>query len=198
MKEATSLEDEKRALLEQIHASRENYRRMLTKPDTRSRKLIGGATTSTYQPQHFPRSMTMRWLVGHPYLSMAAVATMAAATMLGTRTAKKAVTYRKDRSGKHLSTGQAYRKPSSEMEAVGTRRTARTRSTDFPQHRNSVQPMSTARKAFTGAITLGAMLLRDPRKMQAVTSAVTAAAAYIQSRRTRRPVKHQTHAVRVK
>jgi hypothetical protein len=199
MKQTTSLEDERRALLEQIHSSRETYRRMLTGSDSRSRsrKLMGSSTAAgVHQPQHFPRSMTMRSIMEHPYMSAAAVTAIA---MLGTRTAKSAVTHRSHaHPNQEWQKGRAYRPPAASSEATGRPRTARTRSTDFPQYSNRSKPMTVARSAFTGLATLAAMLLRDPRKMQAATSAITAATTFIQSRRSRRPARHHTHTVRVK
>lgn len=70
-----TLEEERRALLEQIEASRNVYRRMLTgnppqanfkSPQTGARSMLG---------PDFPRSHTMRWLIAHRWqLALGALA----------------------------------------------------------------------------------------------------------------------------
>jgi hypothetical protein len=67
MKHGSSLEQERQALLEQIHASRQAYRRLLTEADAEE---FAHETNALYSDpaQGFPRSMTVRWIMQHPYL----------------------------------------------------------------------------------------------------------------------------------
>ncbi|MET0962683.1 MAG: hypothetical protein ABWY05_07675 [Noviherbaspirillum sp.] len=71
------LEERRDALLARIHASRESYRQQMLGVDA-------GQSTPTMQqmmkdPQThpFPRSQTMRWLLGHPLLIAGGVAAVA-------------------------------------------------------------------------------------------------------------------------
>ena len=77
MRQADSLEEERQTLLEQIHASRVVYRRMLTHPD------MPGDSDAMHDihsddavddARKFPRSKTMRWVIHHPYLTTLTVA----------------------------------------------------------------------------------------------------------------------------
>lgn len=75
MKHASSLQEEREALLEQIHASRSAYRRMLTQEDTEEyARSVSAANAHNADPSHnFPRSKTVRWIMQHPYLSASLV-----------------------------------------------------------------------------------------------------------------------------
>lgn len=190
----TSLEDEKRALLDQIHSSRETYRRML-KHDARDENIIEGNVVNIGHMDRFPRSMTMRWIVQHPYMSAAAVAAVA---LLGTRSARTAITDQVSRVNRRLHANAATMRPAMSHDVAGSRRTARTRSTDFQASGNMSRPMSIARSMFTGLITAGAMLLRDPRKMKAASNAFSAAAKFVRERRPRRSNQRAVQVVHVK
>ena len=61
-----SLEEERRALLEQIAASRAIYRRMLTESPT---TIQAESYPRPTMPADFPRSQAIRWIKNHPWLS---------------------------------------------------------------------------------------------------------------------------------
>ncbi len=92
MKRGPSLQAEKEALLEHIHASRAAYRRMLTDLNTAEQQKFENkvARLAPEQPG-FPRSMTVRWVMKHPYLSALAVAGTTALIAIGPRRAAKAI-----------------------------------------------------------------------------------------------------------
>lgn len=196
MKQNTSLEDERQALLEQIHSSREIYRRMLTQSDKTENTTIEGNIVDVSRVERFPRSMTMRWIVQHPYVTGAAAAAVVA--LLGSRTTRTAIVHGTTSITHRLRGKTATMRPLVSNEISGTRRTARTRSTDFTTNANASKPMALARSVFTGLATAAAMLLRDPRKLRAATNAFSAAAGYVRTRRSRRPDKRQGQVVHVK
>ena len=68
-----SLEEERRALLEQIAASRAIYRRMLTDSPTTSQAESYPRPT---MPADFPRSQAIRWIKNHPWLSACGLAAL--------------------------------------------------------------------------------------------------------------------------
>lgn len=75
--EGGPLEEQRDALLARIHASREAYRQEMRAVE------ISAATPSTHELVHhdtlaypFPRSQTMRWLLGHPLLIAGGVAAL--------------------------------------------------------------------------------------------------------------------------
>ena len=68
-----SLEEERRALLEQIAASRAIYRRMLTESPTTSQAESYPRPT---MPADFPRSHAIRWIKNHPWLSACGLAAL--------------------------------------------------------------------------------------------------------------------------
>lgn len=75
MKNLATLEEEKRALLARMQSSRAEYHRLLTHSDARPTAPPDRSPTT---PEGFPRSMTMRWIIDHPYaLVFAAVAVVA-------------------------------------------------------------------------------------------------------------------------
>ncbi|WP_233561805.1 hypothetical protein, partial [Halorubrum sp. Atlit-28R] len=140
-------------------------------------------------------SMTMRWIVQHPYASAAAGAAVA---LVGTRSAKTAISHRSSQPNRSLHSRSAYLLPETSREVSGTRRTARTRSTDFQANNSTSKSAVLARNLFTGLATAAAMLLRDPRKMQVAANAFSTVTKFVQSRRTRRPNKNQAQVVRTK
>jgi hypothetical protein len=194
MKQSTSLEEERRALLEQIHASRETYRRMLTKSGSRNNDIIDVDIVDAGRPHRFPRSMTMRWLTRHPYMSAAVVVGVA---LLGARSAKTAIMHRTGRQGHMSRHNVAYRRPTPSVDVSAPRRTARTRSTDFPSSGAS-RPAAIARSAITSLVTIGAMLMRDPAKMQAASRAFEAASRFVRSRRAQHADNRHVEIVRTK
>jgi hypothetical protein len=92
MKHGPSLQEERDALLEHIHASRAAYRRMLTEVNTAEEQKLDNriAKLAPEQPG-FPRSMTVRWIMKHPYLSALAVAGTAALVVIGPRRAMQTI-----------------------------------------------------------------------------------------------------------
>lgn len=196
MKQNTSLEDERRALLDQIHSSREIYRRMLTQSDKSQHTIIEGRVVDASRDEHFPRSMTMRWIVQHPYMMGAAAA--AAVALLGSRRARTAIVHGTASATQRLRGKTATMRPVVSSEVAVPRRTARTRVTDFPASSNTSKPMAIARSVFTGLATAAAMMLRDPRKMRTATNAFSAAAGFVRARRSRRPDKGHVQVVHVK
>jgi hypothetical protein len=76
MRQAPSLEEERRALLAQIESSREAYRHMLHPRNTVTESPASGAARHLQAAAPFPRSATMRWIMDHPYLSALAVASV--------------------------------------------------------------------------------------------------------------------------
>lgn len=101
MKRANSLEEERQALLEQIHSSRAAYRRMLAQydaPEDSAGSAAYGADSRLDSKPHvsgmpgaFPRSMTMRWIIGHPWAIAGAVAGVVALAAVGPRRIKRGV-----------------------------------------------------------------------------------------------------------
>lgn len=195
MSQNTSLEDEKRALLEQIHSSRETYRRMLTKSDTPKRGIVVNNVVNVGQMGDFPRSATMQWIVQHPYASAAVVTAVA---LLGARSAKTAIAQRGGRTIRQLPGNAAYMRSAVDNDAGRSRRTARTRSSDFAANNTVSKPMAIARSVFTGLATAAAMLVRDPKKMRAAANAFSAAAGFVRTRRSRQLQQRTVQTVRVK
>jgi hypothetical protein len=195
MKQTKALEDEKRALLEQIHSSRETYRRMLTKSETPTRGVVVDNVVNIGQMEYFPRSMTMRWIVQHPYASAAVVVAVA---LLGTRSAKSVISHRTGRSNRQLQGKSADMRPAVSSDAATSRRTARTRSTDFMATSNASKPRTIARSVITGLATAAAMMMRDPRKMRAAANVFAAAAGFVRARRSRQSPQRVVQTVRVK
>lgn len=68
-----SLEEERRALLEQIAASRAIYRRMLTESPT---TIQAESYPRPTMPADFPRSQAICWVKNHPWLSACGLAAL--------------------------------------------------------------------------------------------------------------------------
>lgn len=135
----TSLEEERRALLEQIEASRAVYRRMLTgEPETLPPRVTPEATHSSDQPVHW-LARSRQWAVDHPLLvaSAAALIVLAVPQLLAWR-----------------------------------------RAAARPAHRSAAHPADrqTEQRLSAGAIarpllSTALLLLRDPRRLQALARA---------------------------
>jgi hypothetical protein len=92
MKHGPSLEEERDALLEHIHASRAAYRRMLTEVNAvEEQKFQNEASRLAPEQPGFPRSRTMRWIIKHPYLAALAAAGTTALIVIGPRRVVKMV-----------------------------------------------------------------------------------------------------------
>jgi hypothetical protein len=189
MKHAHSLEEERQALLEQIHASREAYRRMLMQSDAHSDAFEGKNTESHMslvgKDTGFPRSITIRWFMQHPYVCAAvAAAIVVVAPLAGRKLATRRTA---------ASVNTAVNKSRAVAGDVSrTRRTARTRSTDIRSTDvagSSVAPAGlvvAGRAATTGLATAAMMILRDPAKMRTAAKLFSGIVGFLQARRSRR------------
>lgn len=156
MKQAMSLEEEKRRLLEQLENSRAVYRRMLTDSEE---PVYGEASPVIYDsyshavtyPRSFPQSQTMRWIMRHPYLFAAGAAALVVAGKKGL-----------SNSGKKPAKRAA---PEAESDSA------------------SVKKGIAATTLGTSLVTTAAMVLRNPAQMQALMRAVGMAVNYYKSRR---------------
>jgi hypothetical protein len=79
---SNSLEDERRAILERMSASRESYRNMFAHEDKHEHERADEALS-------FPRSHTFKFITRHPYYT--SLAALAAVGMLPKGSVKKAV-----------------------------------------------------------------------------------------------------------
>jgi hypothetical protein len=170
MKHAQSLEEERKALLDQIHMSRDNYRRMLHQTEMEHAE----AAAERYADSHsdrFPRSATMRWVMDHPYVIAAGVAGLVLMAPRGVRRRIGAVA----------------------VPALGTMAPALGSMAPMLRSvlpaRVAASPSKTAAAgtaAATGMATLASvvtMLLRDPARMRLAARAFTTAMGYMRKRR---------------
>jgi len=173
MKHGPSLEEERRALLERIHSSRASYRRMLMEIDEeqearvhhRAEQIAGGDPA-------FPRSMTMRWLVTHPYASLAAVALVAAGTPLAVRAVGK---WRREQESRRYMAVAAAPQPAASRGYYAP-----------PVYAQPASPrpaVAAIRAAATSLTAIAAMILRDPAKMRMTMRLASNAAAWARQRR---------------
>lgn len=79
---SNSLEDERRAILERMSASRETYRNMFARKESHEHERVDEAHV-------FPRSHTFKLITRHPYYST--LAALAAVALLPRGSVKKAV-----------------------------------------------------------------------------------------------------------
>lgn len=160
MKQAMSLEEEKRRLLEQLENSRAVYRRMLTDSDApvygeAAPVIYDGYSHAVRYPRSFPQSQTMRWIMRHPYLFAAGAAALVVASKKGLSKSRK------------KSTQHAAQQPAREVE----------------QDSSSIKKGIAATTLGTSLVTTAAMVLRNPAQMQALMRAVGMAVNYYKSRR---------------
>lgn len=208
-----SLEEQRNALLEQIHASRTVYRRMLTQgesietasahehaaagtdireEDAANSTVKAARTRRTIRTQgsesEFPRSTTMRWVMQHPFYTAAAIVGIAMLIPKTARIGKKAGG--KLASRKHR---KAASHPSAAM-APQAHAYGPPSQNGYPQTVYIQQPASTKTGALAGVaafggtaltsiITIATMVLRDPAKMQMAMKAFSSASAYLHKRR---------------
>lgn len=179
MKPSTSLEQEREALLEQIHSSRAAYRRMLAQYD-QPEEWAGSAAYGNDKriapkevhvrgmPAAFPRSRSLRWAYSHPWAIAGVVAGLVALAAVGPR-----------RIGKGVDTVR-HRLRRNEPQPVvqsGPWRGA-------PVVREVVvQKPSTAGAALAGMMGLATMALRDPQRMRMAIQTASNAWRWVQSRR---------------
>lgn len=205
MKRAMSLEEERQALLEQIHSSRAAYRRMLAQydePGHNRQSSHGVAHVHVSQkvrgmPAAFPRSMTMRWILEHPYAVAGVAAGVVALLAIGpgrvARTVRSApglapLTRKlQDRLG---------RAGSNNASITGNRVAPRSQFAGPPPVREVVveKKASTTGAAIASVAGLASMVLRDPAKMRMVARAASAAGEWLRNRRA--PPAHRPPATR--
>lgn len=178
MKNAPSLEEERRALLEQIHASRDAYRRMLTEQDMQE-AAAENRLHALNGTGDFPRSSTIRWIIQHPYLTVAAVA---GAAVAAPKLARSVARWRSGMSG--------YQSPAYAARHNATQPVVRTA---MPEHlmadQKATAPKRLAvlgRSAITSLVAMASMALRDPAKMRMATRLFSLAAGFVSARRARR------------
>jgi len=70
------LEEQRDALLARIHASREAYRKQVQTVEVSTPAPTMHALMHEHDTHPFPRSQTMRWLLGHPLLIAGGVAAL--------------------------------------------------------------------------------------------------------------------------
>jgi hypothetical protein len=180
MKQHSSLQDERRVLLEQIHASRSSYRRMLMESNKLEEKKPAGRLNSIIKVKGFPQSSAINWLVQRPYLSVAAAA---AVIFIGQKIVRTTI---RRRSTVNRSPGVVQQRGKAGKPIPGRRSTDRIAYTGAAQY--GAQPsrlVVAGRAAFTGLATVAAMLLRDPSKMREAARMFALAKNYVQERRRR-------------
>jgi|GEM_PF-3582887 len=179
MKHGPSLEDERRALLEHIHSTRSSYRRMLMEIDEEEEARVHHrAEQIAGDDPAFPRSMTMRWLVAHPYASLAAVAVVAAGTPFAIRALAK---WRRDQENQRFIAANAGAVP---VAPPGTAASHAYYPAPVYVKQTSPQPAVAAiRAAATSLTAVAAMVLRDPAKMRMAMRLASNAAAWMRQRR---------------
>jgi hypothetical protein len=176
MKTNTSLQDERLALLEQIHASRMSYRRMLTETDKPESTPQAGRVHNIVKRNGSSRTNAINWVTKHPYLSIAAASAL---IFMGQRIVRTAVK-RKNASSLHSEPAQ---RPGTTGKSIPARRsTDRIGQAHLPAL--AAKPSRIA-AAFTGLATVAAMVLRDPAKMRVATRMFSIANSFVQQRRHR-------------
>lgn len=156
MKQAMTLEEEKRRLLEQLENSRAIYRRMLTDSDAPIYDEAHPVIYDSYSPmaaypRSFPQSQTMRWIMRHPYLFAAGAAALVVAGKKGL--------------------GASGKKPAKQA--------ASERESEISGVRKGIAATTLG----TSLVTTAAMVLKNPAQMQALMRAVGMAVNYYKSRR---------------
>ncbi len=177
MKPTTSLEQEREALLEQIHSSRAAYRRLLAQYDEpehsagsaaygNDNRLAPRKVQVRGMPQEFPRSRSLQWVLSHPWAVAGTAAGLVALAALGPRRIKQGMSKMRRR-----------KEPAPQaMQLV-------------PWHgqggREVVVPQkpSTAGAAMAGVMGLAAMALRDPQRLRTMVQAANNAWRWLQNRR---------------
>ena len=206
MKDGRSLEQQRKALLEQIHASRAVYRRMLTGDtgeheayeNSNNMQPVGTAQSSELPADpYFPRSMTMKWVMKHPYYAAAAVAGVALVIPktvgLAGRAAGSAFTKKKKTEHAYTNANTAAFNPQMPQQPVAYAPYA---GNGYPQPIYIQQPSAPAKKtgilagvaafggtALTSIITIATMVLRDPAKMQMAMRLFSTASQHLKNRR---------------
>lgn len=216
-----SLEEQRSALLEQIHASRSVYRRMLTQGESietatahehaaagtdirdeaaaeESASAAGAraaASRTRATDPGFPRSMTMRWIMDHPFYTAAAVVGVAMLIPKAARAGKRAGGKLSSRKRNKAAPPPSNYGPPGHAQSYGA-----PTSNGYPQTVYIQQPSPQKAGALAGAaafggtaltsiITIATMVLRDPAKMQMAMKLFSSASDYLHKRRSQQ-VQH--------
>ena len=195
MKRPNSLEQERAALLEQLHSSRAAYRRMLAQydqppPSSNAHRATSASAARHFRglPDAFPRSMTMRWIVEHPYAVAGIAAGVIALVAIGPRRVARSVKpgygaiQRSMRQKLHSRSAQA---PSAPVRPT------------YVERENTVsRPAAVGSATLAGTIGLVSMVMRDPAKMRMVARAASAAMAWLKGRRQQRLKSYDQRSLR--
>lgn len=201
-----SLEEQRNALLEQIHASRAVYRRMLTQGEsihtasahehaaagTDIREEAASAESASTAKasraasmnQDFPRSATMRWIIEHPFYTAAAVVGLAMLIPKAARAGKRASGKLSSRKQNKAAPPPADNRPPGQGQAYGTPPQTVYIQQPSSQKAGALAGMAAfGGTALTSIITIATMVLRDPAKMQTAMKLLSTASAYMRKRR---------------
>lgn len=207
MKQGPSLTEERQALLDQIHASRDAYRRMLSsESNEKAEKMKAAEFSQANQRATFPRSKTIGWIMEHPYATAAGVVALALALPTAASASKRA-TEKASRAGKRIRSNR----PVNSYPTAG--RDARFTARPVPDpngYDSSVhgappygaypQPVymqePTSKKAgaaagvaafggtaLTSLITIATMIMRDPAKMRMAMNMLDTASDFLRKAR---------------
>lgn len=214
-----SLEEQRSALLEQIHASRSVYRRMLTQgesietasahehaaagtdiredaaasPSSSARAFATSGSRSV--DPGFPRSMTMRWVMSHPFYTAAAVVGLAMLLPKAARVGKRAGGKIRSRKRDHEHHAPSGYVPPAPMHNSGVP----VHGAGMPAHGGYPQPIYIQQPsspktgalagvaafggtALTSIITIATMVMRDPAKMRMAMKLFSTATNYLRKR----------------
>lgn len=217
-----SLEEQRNALLEQIHASRSVYRRMLTqgesietasahehaaagtdiRDDAAANPLPSKVRASRALPgdPEFPRSTTMRWILDHPFYTAAAVVGLFMLVPKAARTTKRASGKLAARKRSKAAPAPSAYAPPGQVHAYGP-----PPQNGYPQTVYIQQPSSPQKTgalagvaafggtALTSIITIATMVLRDPAKMQMAMKMFHTASDYMRKQRGQKSPQAEPH-----
>lgn len=199
-----SLEEQRNALLEQIHASRAVYRRMLTQGEsietasahehaaagTDIRDEAAGAEAASgrtaAKDSNFPRSTTMRWIMDHPFYTAAAVVGIAMLIPKAARAGKQAGSKVSSRKRNKAAPPPPHYGPPGQSHVYG----APPPQTVYIQQPSPQKSGALAGfaafggTALTSIITIATMVLRDPAKMQMAMKLLSTTSDYVRKRRS--------------
>ncbi len=203
-----SLEEQRNALLEQIHASRSVYRRMLTNgesietatahehaaagTDIRDEAAANAVRNSVSarngmkSDAAFPRSMTMRWIMQHPFYTAAAVVGVAMLVPKAARAGKRASGKLSNRKRSKAAPAPVNYgpPPQSGYPQGGYPQTVYVQQPAAAQKTGALAGMAAfSGTALTSIITIATMVLRDPAKMQMAMKMFHTASDYMRKRR---------------
>jgi hypothetical protein len=183
MKHSPSLRDERDALLEQIHASRATYRRMLAETDASDQNDTESHGHNISIVNKFPRSMTMQWIKQHPYLTAsAAAAVLLIAPRVVRAVAKRTAAMNRRSLGANFAGAippGVRMNPNVPAQNTGLMQDAGV------SHGGISKGAATARAVLTSLAAIATMVLRDPTKMRMAARIFSIASGFVQRRRAR-------------